>query len=256
MKTKIITLLAVMGIAATALLLSCSEKSVTQDAWQSQSVSQELSGLYDTSVPLLQAALSKVPATRSHGGYRIDIQSIEDRIISFSKKYNVIEQAEKAGYYHVKLNKDSLMMVAPNAYALAEYAKDNGTSRYAEIILRFAESGKFEWTQNEIIEDNKLLLAEKISLIMMCVAQDAINKENIHTREGGNPCREQLNWDKTKCTGTFVLNAGVSGAGVIASGGLLAALSAVCFVSAVDSYDTCMDNANAVYKACMESQQK
>lgn len=255
MKTKIVSLLAALTIAGMVFLLSCSEKSIEKDTWQQQSASQELLDLYKTSVPLLTGALSKTPVTRSDEGLRIDLQSIEDQIVDFSEKYDVIKQAESAGYYHVKLDKDSLLMVASNAYALADYAKDNGTPRYTEIILQFAETGKLNLTQNEIVEDNKLLLAEKVSLTAMCIVQEAIVENNPATRDE-NPCREQLNWDKTACTGVFVLNAGVSGAGAIASGGLLGALSAICFVSAVSSYDKCMDDANAAYKACMESQQK
>lgn len=172
MKTKIITLLAVMGIAATALLISYSEKSVTQDPWQSQSVSQELSGLYDTSASLLADITSRPPAPRSDEGLSKDTQAIENAVASLVDKSDAFGQMEASEYYKVKPSEDSMLVLIANPYEYAEFVKINGTPKYAGIIRDLTDGKSLKLSKEDIVNDKEMLIVEKISLLMILAASN------------------------------------------------------------------------------------
>ncbi len=249
MKTKIITLLAVMGIAATALLISCSEKSVTQDFWQQPFAKVELTKLSDECSGLFAQAASSDPISRSDGEINVTIKELERVVSVFAEKYDVTDQVQKSGYYPEKLDEESTALIASNVYAFSDYVKINGTRRFAQIIGDFAESGEIGMSRQSIIDDQNMLLAEKITLILMQAVPQINTQNELPTR--GDTCYESYLDRKNRC-GKDCLNS-VGGNYLAGMTGGFLGVAAATFVSflSVNRMDDCIDDAWAAYEDCV-----
>lgn len=253
MKTKTISLLAVLTIFGTAFLLSCSEKSIEKDVWQQQSASQGLLDLYKTSVPLLADIISSEPSTRSDNTLQANAEAIQEAIVSLVKESDAIGQMKASGYYKVKPDEDSLLLLAANPYGYAEFVKDNGTPRYAGIIQDLADGKPLKLTKEDIVNDKNMLTVEKIPLLMILAVSNTATP--VPMTRGGD-CMEQYQSARGNCGVDYGISCGIA----LGTGSFSAIIGpAIGVAFATYQLDKCLDTANEMYIMCQklqENQQK
>lgn len=243
-----------MTIVGTAFLLSCSEKSIEKDTWEQQSASQGLLNLYQTSAPLLADVTSRTPSTRSDNALQASAEAIENEVASCLKEYDAIGQMKASGYYKVKIDEDSLSMLQANFYGYAEFVKDNGTPRYAEVLQRLVDGKPLNLTKEDISNDKNMLIVEKIPLLLMLAVLEA-PAQNITTRDGNN-CLDMYYAQRSSCALDYAGSCAASiGTGIVS--GIIGPAIGVAW--ATYQLDKCLDTANDMYIMCQkiqESQQK
>ena len=209
--------------------------------------------MYDTSVSLLADIISRPPATRSDESLSKDALAIENAVVSLVDKSDAFRQMEASGYYKTKPSEHSMLVLIANPYEYAEFVKINGTPKYAGIIRDLTDGKSLKLSKEDIVNDKKMLIVEKISLLMiLAVSNTSIT---VPLTRGGD-CMEQYQSARSSCGVEYGVSCGLA----LTSGTFTAIVGPAIGVAwATYQLDKCLDTANDMYIMCQkiqESQQK
>lgn len=172
-----------------------------------------------------------------------DEKELENSITSFLEKYKDVLCS--SNYYKTNISKDSALTLKSNPDAFLEFIKKNGTSEYYNIMKDAILNSKLITLSNdEIINNNKMTINEKIALLLEKSVDDISEKKD--ETKSVSSCYSGFKSARTGCGIWYAIECSVSlagGAGI---------LTAVGVALATRSLNNCLNDAREDYINCLE----
>lgn len=197
------------------------------------------------------------------------IEDAEDKfdiaLNNFTQKHSLYSDLSTNEKTNLSIDNNSYDLISSDPKKIMNFIKLNKTEEFYQICSNFVYRNKIDIDANDIINDNKLKLNEKISLLTMlhalqsnsvsCTRANLMTRSSLSPESGSNyksksqRCQDEYHTAVVLCNARYALDLAIVVATGVGTGGVGAVVSTglACY-----DYSQCQNEALEQYRNCIK----